>query len=88
MLTSTNNNQLLQRSLVTLNPLNNTVQQPIITQVGHFFSRNQRDTKNESVLGAYSTTYRSSYTNQGGNRGGPGSSGMNGGQGANYSKYV
>ena len=46
-------------------------------------------TSHESILGAYSTTYRSSYTNQGGNRSGYGSSGTAGGQsGANYSKYV
>lgn len=39
--------------------------------------------------GAYTTTYRSSYTNQSGNRSGYGQSGANaGGQSANYSKYV
>lgn len=39
--------------------------------------------------GAYTTTYRSSYTNQNNNRGGFGSSGQNnGGNMPNYSKYV
>ena len=40
-------------------------------------------------LGAYTTTYRASYTNQyGGNRGGYGQSGNDGSRSANYSKYV
>jgi hypothetical protein len=39
--------------------------------------------------GAYTTTYRSSYTHQNANRGGYGQSGDNdGGRSANYSKYV
>ena len=39
-------------------------------------------------LGAYTTTYRASYTNQYGNRGGYGQSGNDGSRSANYSKYV
>jgi hypothetical protein len=41
------------------------------------------------ILGAYSTTYRSSYTHQNANRNGYGQSGgSDGSQSAVYSKYV
>jgi hypothetical protein len=67
-------------------------QQPLQPQFSQTEPTQQYRTTNYNYPGAYTTTYRSSYTNQGPNRSGYGPYGQPGGTGGNplssYTKYV
>jgi hypothetical protein len=75
----------LHRSLVKLNQHNNIVHQHTIIQVR--FVQYTLNYPNNIFLGAYSTTYRSSYTHQGAQQPGYGQYGGNTGS-QPFTKYV